>query len=214
MKLFIAVSTAKDGNMVNQENRKKFLESHDLDMDDMTLVKLKYDSDNYCRYFEVSQNHTNRVMPVDDIVTADALLTKTPDQVLFLPLADCIGAVYFDAIKEILMLSHLGRHNLEQFGGKKSIKFMASEYGCNPSSIKVWLSPAAGGDNYPLFAFDNTSLQDVAVNQLVSAGIKTDNITLSSVDTTSDLNYFSHSEFLKGNRKTDGRFAIFAVMKK
>jgi hypothetical protein len=42
-------------------------------------------------------------------------------------------------------------------------------------------------------------------------GISPDNIQLSPIDTTLDPTYYSHSEFLKGHRDTDGRFCILAM---
>ena len=110
------------------------------------------------------------------------------------------------------MLSHLGSHNLEQFGGTKSIEFLVENFQSNPKDITVWLSPAAGKDNYPLFAFADRSMHEVATEQLLKAGVNLEHITRSLVDTTKDINYFSHSEFLKGNRDSDGRFAVVTVM--
>jgi hypothetical protein len=56
-------------------------------------------------------------------------------------------------------------------------------------------------------------MHDVATEQLLIAGVAAEHIIGSLIDTTKDKNYFSHSEFLKGNRDTDGRFAVVTVMK-
>lgn len=214
MKLVIAISKVSDGDMLSINDRHKFLASHGINTDDATYVKLRYEGNDYCRYHEVDESHMGKGMRADDIISADALITKAIGHALFLPLADCIGAVCYDPIKKIMMLSHLGRHNLEQNGGKKSIEFMSSGYNCDPAQILVRLSPAAGRDNYPLFAFDNKSLKEVAIDQFISAGVKNENIKDNPIDTTTNLDYFSHSEFLKGNRDLDGRFAIVAMMRK
>jgi copper oxidase (laccase) domain-containing protein len=214
-------SAAPDGSMKSSDqsyasvlpNRQKFLEKNKLSIDDTTLVRLTYDGDDYTRYKIVSNKDKGDGMSREATIVADALVTTTPGHALFLPLADCIGAVIYDPVKNVLMLSHLGRHNLEQFGGTKSIEFLVENFQCSPKDITVWLSPAAGKDNYPLFAFDNRSMHDVATEQLLAASIAKERITNSSVDTTKDKNYFSHSEYLKGHRDTDGRFAVVTVMK-
>lgn len=192
--------------------REQFLHSHDISPLDTTLVQLTYEGADYCRYQTVSKNDKGDGITRQATTVADALITREKNHALFLPLADCIGAVIHDPVKDILMLSHLGRHNLEQLGGNKSVEYLVNEHGVNPANLTAWLSPAAGKDNYPLFAFENRSMHDVAIEQLCSRGIVEQNITSSDIDTTKDSDYFSHSQFLKNNLTDDGRFAIVAVM--
>ena len=214
------VSRIADGSMKSLDKsfesvlptREKFLQQHNLFINDTTLVQLTYDGNNYTRYHVITDDDKGDGITRDATIIADALVTTMPGHTLFLPLADCIGAVIYDPIKNILMLSHLGRHNLEQFGGTKSIEFLVENFQCNPEDITIWLSPAAGKDNYPLFAFDNRSMHEVATEQLLEAGVMAEHITRSLIDTTRDTHYFSHSEFLKGNRDSDGRFVVVAVM--
>lgn len=215
------VSQIADGSMKYDDRtwdkpfdaRKKFLKKFDILMHDTTLIDLDYTGKDYARYKIVSDEDKGDGIIRGATNACDALVTTKSDHALFLPLADCIGAVIHDPKKNILMLSHLGRHNLEQFGGIKSIEFLVENFHCDPKNLIVWLSPAAGKDNYPLFAFADRGMHEVATEQLLFAGIMPDNLTSSEIDTTKDTSYFSHSEFLKGNRDTDGRFAIVAVMK-
>lgn len=223
MRVNVAISTVSDGNMAMSQdladkedilqNRSIFLTANDIAIQDTTRVKIVYEGDDYLRYLEVTSEQKGGGMFNGDIVTADALITREPGQALFLPLADCVGAVIFDPNKQILMLSHIGRHSLEQNSGHESVKFLVDHYGCNPIELLVWLTPAPGKEQYPLFAFGNRSFKDVVFEQLQSAGISTKNIVDNPTDTTKDTHYFSHSEFLKGNRPEDGRYAIVAVMK-
>ena len=141
------------------------------------------------------------------------MATDSPELALFLPIADCVGAVLYDPTKKVLMLSHLGRHNLEQDGGQKSVEFMVKEFGVDPNNIITWLSPAAGAENYPMFSFNNRGMQDVTTEQLMKAGVKAESISASPIDTTTNQNYYSHSEFKKGNRPEDGRFAVVVKMR-
>lgn len=218
--LSIFTSTRADGSMKSLdgsydsvlETRRRFLDTHDIKTEDTTLVHITYDGDDYNRYHSIDDSTKGRGIVAPTSQQSDALVVTEPGHALFLPLADCIGVVLHDPTKNILMVSHLGRHNLEQFGGTKSVEYLAQHHHVNPKDLAVWLSPAAGGEAYPLFAFDNRSLHDVAAEQLTKAGILSENITASPIDVTKDENYYSHSEFLKGNRSDDGRFAIVAVM--
>lgn len=220
MKVNIFVSTKLDGSMKTNndsfvdvfDNRKKFLKKHAIKIEDTTKVSVTFNVNNYKRYKTVGKNAKGDGMNRQQKIISDALVVKEPGHALFLPLADCIGAVIYCEEKGILMVSHLGRHSLEQNGGAESVKYLINNCNVNPEDLHVWLSPAAGAKNYPLFAFDNRSLHEVAVEQLLSTGVLINNIELSPVDTTEDQNYFSHSQYILGKRSTDGRFAIVATM--
>jgi copper oxidase (laccase) domain-containing protein len=221
MKLLVALSTIIDGNMLIAkdqsdtkviQNRTDFLASHRIAMANTTRLKIIYEGNDYCRYYEVANRHKRQGMFNDDGIAADALVTQEPGHALFLPLADCVGAAIYDPIQHILMVSHLGRHSLEQNGGYNCIDFLIKTYSCDPSKLLVWLTPAPGQQNYPLFAFNNRAVKDVVFEQLQTAGILTQNITDDPTDTTNDTRYYSHSEFLRGNRTEDGRYALVAVI--
>lgn len=219
--LHTLVSTKLNGSMKTKDSRDiervraartAFLAEHNIALNDTTLVHLTYESDNFCRYQAVDKTLKGDGLTRSPSVEVDGLVATEPGHALFLPLADCIGAVLHDPTKNILMLTHLGRHNLEQNGGTTSVEYLVKQHGIDPNDLIVWLSPAAGKENYPLFAFDGRSLHDVATDQLQAAGVVNKNITASPIDTTKDKDYYSHSEFLKGHQKTDDRFAVAVVM--
>jgi copper oxidase (laccase) domain-containing protein len=222
-RVIVKVSSIDDGPMnfrgndpdEIQNNRVFFLEAAGgIDPLMATLVQVSYeDTTDFTRYKPVEEENVGEgILEPSSSLEADALVAARPDQALFLPLADCIGAVIYDPRNEILMVSHLGRHSVEQNGGQKSVEYLKNEFDSNPADLKVWLSPAAGKENYPLHALNNKGLHEAVVEQMVQAGINFENIEVSHVDTTESLDYFSHSEFLKGNRTDDGRFAIVAMM--
>ena len=220
LQVMYRMSSVSDGSMSKavtddqrQINQEVFLQSSGTRIDQTVLVKVEYNSDNFCRYFTTSVSQAGDGMTKASSVIADALFTTERDLALFLPIADCVAAVLYDANNNVLGLAHLGRHNLEQVGGKKVIEYMLNQFLSMPADINVWLSPAAGKLNYPLFSFDNRSLHDVAIEQLQSAGIPTANIQADARDTTTDETFFSHSEFLKGNRQTDGRQAVVCMLR-
>lgn len=207
------ISSLEDGSMKDGpdmftvsaiKNRNKFLEACHLPVDRSAVFYATFEGTDYCRYREAEPGMT---MP------ADALVTRERDVPLLLPLADCTGAVLYDSRQHILMLSHLGRHSTEQRGATRSVAYLRENFGTNPVDLLVWLSPSPNGDAYPLWAFDNRSFKEVLGEQFRIAGVPEDSIELSEVDTITDPHYYSHSEFLKGNRSTDGRYAIVAMIR-
>lgn len=222
MSLVVAISTVEDGNMLihddkaNQQvidNRKAFLKKHGIDIEQTSRVDVTFDVTDFKRYREVTSQNKGEGMFGDDERPADALVTAESNHALFLPLADCVGVVIYDPVKHVLMLSHIGRHSLEQNGAYESVAFLVTNYSSRPEDLLVWLTPAPGKDKYPVFAFNNRGLKEVVLEQLRAAGVLAKNVTDNNSDTTSDTRYFSHSEFLAGRRSTDGRYSIVAMVK-
>lgn len=219
-KLTIALSSVEDGTMTKRslpenidqviENRQNFIAKAQGDLARTALVYVTFDDDDYCRYHEITPSD----MDLATLHPADALVTTSKEVGIFLPLADCCGVVLYDSAQEVLMVSHIGRQSIEQFGGIGSVRHLVNKYGTDPSDVYAWLSPAADGANYPINKRGGADLRDLISNDLRYMGVEDSNIELSDVDTTTDLNYYSHSEYLKGNRPgIDGRFAIYASMK-
>lgn len=218
------VSSVDDGNMkkkgfpesehaVINEQRRAFLAALDIAPEQTVLVSLTYELEDFAKYKTVGIDQKGEGIVEPSRFEVDALATNEPGVALFLPIADCVGAILYDSVKKILMVSHLGRHSTEQYGGRKSVEFMVETYDSLPSDILVWLSPSPSRQSYPMYAFDNRGLQEVVIEQLQSAGILKEHIEASPVDTSTSLDYFSHSEFKKGNRPEDGRFAIVAMIR-
>lgn len=193
-------------------NRSKFLSSVGISIDDTTRLRVSYDGNDFCRYQEIPLDQKSFGMLSGDNDFADAIITRHSGHALFLTLADCVGTVIYDPRQKILMLSHLGRHSIEQKGGYHSVRFLVDTYHSQPDELLVWLTPAPGKDSYPLFAFDNRSIKDVVFEQLGAAGIVFENITDNATDTAKDDRYFSYSEFINGRTDVDGSHAIVAMM--
>ncbi len=221
-RLIVRVSSVDDGpmNFKNNDiemvaaNRRDFFDAVGIDPLQVTLLQVTYeDNTDFTRYKLVEDEQAGEgVLEPVSYTSADALVVARPDHAIFLPLADCVGAVIYDPINEILMVSHLGRHSVEQVGGQKSIEYLKQEFDSNPSDLLVWLSPAVGKESYPLHAFDGQSLHEVTMRQMVDAGVSENHIEVSHIDTAKSDDYYSHSEFKAGNQSEDGRFAIVAMM--
>lgn len=219
-----ALSSVEDDNMsfnlgdsdeIVIENRRRFLSKNMIAMQSTVLCRVTFDREDYTQYTVVRNKERGHGMIAGtDAIIADALATDDRSVALFLPLADCIGAIFYDPGREPrLMLAHLGRHSTEQHGAEACVAYMKDKFGSKPENLLVWLSPSPNGTEYPLWKRDNKSLRQAVEEDLTRAGIKTEHIESSDTDTVTDENYFSHSEFLKGNRETDGRYAIVAKLR-
>lgn len=223
MKVRVLTSAVIDGTQYNPDdfedseviaNRKKFLHDHGILVKDTTRVHITYfnGDETFVRYRSVGESDKGSGMLTGDVENSDALVTTIPGLALFLPVADCVATVLFDEQKGVLMLSHLGRHSLEQQGGQKSVQYLVDTYAVRPEDLKVWLGPAPNKEVYPIFKLNGQGMKEAVLEQLEKAGIKAQNIINNPADTATDPNYYSHSEFLKGNKPADGRFAMVAVM--
>ena len=129
-----------------------------------------------------------------------------------MPLADCIGAVLYDEEHGVLMMSHLGRHSLEHNGGVKSVSYLEENYNSNPAKLKVWLSAAVSKESYKIYALDHKGMKEVAFEQFKQAGVVLENIAEITDETDLHPDYYSHSQYLKGETTENGRHAFVAAM--
>lgn len=221
MSILVALSTIADGSMYNRHdladstiisNRKTFLTRQGIDSADSIRLAVDYQTTDFCRYRIVDQKNAGDGMFGGSAQPCDGLITTTPGLALFLPIADCVGAVLYDPNHHVLMLIHLGRHSLEQQGAQNAVDFLETHFKSQPTSLRVWLSPAAGKESYPIWALDNKGLKEATFEQLHRAGIGPSQITDDPADTTTDERYFSYSEFIKGTRTEDGDHAIVAML--
>lgn len=217
----VAVSSRDDGNLkfgVTSDsdvvtNRQKFLATNAAMIDQTTSLTITYDRSDYATYRIAEPSEKgNGMHRTQDLPVADGLVVAEPNHALFLMLADCCGVVLYDPVKRVLMLSHIGRHSVEVDGGARSVAFLQENYDSKPSDLQAWLSPAVGKATYPIEEKGGRGLQELILEQLQRAGVQSGNIEVCAVDTATDPNYFSHSQFKAGNQATDGRFAVVAMM--
>lgn len=216
------VSSREDGNMSLLQgdadealkNRKAFLAALSIPIEHTTLLQVTYqDVDNFARYKILTDDYkTEGMLEAKSATATDALVVTKPGHALFLPLADCAGIVLHDPVKDVLMLSHVGRHSAEIDGARLSVEFLQNELGVDPATLKVWVSPAVGKATYPLHFRNGQGLHETICRQLQEAGVLDENIECDMIDTASSKNYFSHSQFLAGSQGNDGRFAVVAMM--
>ncbi|MBX3311306.1 MAG: laccase domain-containing protein [Microbacteriaceae bacterium] len=217
-------SKVSDGSMLNRgnfsdsevrANRERFLASNVLDIDQTALVTIMYNDEvSYTHYEEVNPQQLGKTIRGDLEVpqVADALITTDPKVTIFLALADCVGTVLYSPREQVLMVSHLGRHSLEQNGGFLSVQKLVSDYGVDSAELQVWLSPAPSKESYQIWKLGGAGMKETVFAQLQDAGVKLENIVDNPAETDKSEEYFSHSQFKAGNREADGRFAVIANM--
>lgn len=226
--LIVAISIVKDGSMLNRldendpeviENRKQYLPTLGITMEQTTRLNVnslpratEQDEKDWCRYVIVSDKDKGDGMFGAGKTVADAVVTDQPQHALMLPVADCTGTVLYDPVRRVLMVTHLGRHSLEQHGGIKSVQFLVDTYGSNPADILVWTTPSPSKKVFPIWALDNKGMKEVVFEQLDQAGILPEHITDNRKETDSDPDYFSYTEFYNGRAPVDGDHMIIAMM--
>lgn len=224
-----AVSSRNDGTVLDMSlenrhdpavvaNRRNFCEAVGVDYKDCVYQIVSYDQGNS---FDVIGEVDK---PDAEGVNADVLYTEKPDIGLFLPIADCVGTVIYDPARNALALAHLGRHASIAKTMQKTIEFF-KEKGSNPENIIIWMAPSVAKHDYILTWFDHLTDEDwknyataendgihldlsgFNANLAIKAGVLSGNIHISTVNTASDPNYFSHS---RGD--SNGRFAVVAQL--
>lgn len=232
--LLFVFSSRDDGSVLDRtsgethapdivDTRRKFCAQVGIDYDHVVFQSITYnDEATYDRIVEVDELNTTKFV---DNVTADALFTKAGGVGLFLPVADCIATVLYDPKRRLMAQLHMGRHSsLTNILDAMVARFMSE--GSHPSDILVWMAPAATKETYAMDYFDYANdptwtrfvehrddgyyldLQGYNRATLERLGVASGHITISSINTMENGNYFSHS---RGD--TSGRFAAIAMMR-
>jgi copper oxidase (laccase) domain-containing protein len=187
-------------------NRRRMLERVGLTVERAALVRVSYEGSDYCQYAEAGEGEELRLDK--RARRSDGLWTREQGRGLFLPVADCLPVVLTDETAGVLMVVHGGRQTMVQGGVARAVEELERAAGVEARELRVWLGPAAGKENYPLYEWKGMGLQEAAVEQLVGAGVEEGRIWRSEIDTTTDEWYWSHS---CGDTKE--RFAVVAVMR-
>lgn len=191
-----------------RQNRLRAVASLGLDSKSTALLRVSYAQDDFCKFISLESVGSYSLDNDLSASISDGILTSTRNLGIFLPLADCLGMVLFDPRDRVLMVVHCGRHTLLQDGASKAVEFAAESLeDLEPENLRAWFSPCAGRENYPLYQAGNKGLQELATEQLVNSGVSRHAIELSTIDTTTSPDFFSHS---RGD--TTARFAICAKM--
>jgi len=232
----IGFSSVSDGNLSYTKglpaevtaSRSKYLSAQGIDPARGVAVSLVHGN----VVVEVTNDDAGNLLNQDQqaIITADGLITSSPELALFILVADCIPVVVYDTRLKILALVHAGRKGIELNILGSAVKQMVQK-GSNPEDIIIKTGPAIAPESY---VFDNTTEIDTdfwagnlaygpdkkyhmdtknkLFEQALELGIAKNNITISAIDTYTNKNYFSHRRSLATGEK-EARFAAYAMIK-
>ncbi len=167
----------------------------------------------------------------------DALITTQRNLFLIISVADCLPVMIYDKSKQVIANVHSGWRGTQKEIIVKTIDKMKSEFGCNPEDMVVFIGPGISREYFevgedvavlfdkqyvrpprltsgepPLLTKEgtpkfNVDLKAVVGDQLLSSGIKPDNIEQCPLCTYNEKNYL-HS--YRRDRDKSGR--MFAVI--
>lgn len=92
---------------------------------------------------------TNRpLLPNEQHIKADAIITNKPGVTLMMRFADCVPVLFFDPVNQVIGISHAGWiGTVNKIVGKTVIK-MKQDYGTNPNDVIAAIGPSIGPDHY------------------------------------------------------------------
>lgn len=225
-----AVSQKSDGNLSFRHgdkeevitNRKNFLKKHGLSLEDCVVMACEHE-DNITI---VDRSHRGRgSLDGESAIPTEAFITKEKGLTLFLLTADCLPVAYYDPIKGVIALAHLGWKPTGLLLASKVVKSMQNSFDNKPKDIQVFIAPGIHKESYGVkdakqkglpewkeFIEDagdsETKIDLIGFNkdQLLKSGIPEENISMDSSDTATSDKYFSHYRSNRTQEK-DGRFA-------
>lgn len=174
------------------------------------------------------QIHSDRVIVADETEAgeqADALITNKKNMVIFVKIADCAGILIFEPEAKCIAAIHSGWKGTKQNIVGKTIQKMQKKYNANPTLMLVYISPMASASNYEvgseflnffpsdvIYNFDNKLFYDnkkMIIKQLLSSGVKKENIESSDRCTIEELDLHSY----RRDKDKSGRMAAFICLK-
>jgi YfiH family protein len=165
----------------------------------------------------MDQIHSDNIEIITDAMQnklpkTDALITNEVNIPLMVMVADCIPILFYDPVKSVTGVAHAGRNGTFLSIAPKTINKMKKNFGCDPKDIYVTMGPSIKSCCYEVgkdlsdIAIESfgkkyvseregryyLDLQRLNLDQLISSGVKSENIEISTICTSCDKNYFSY----------------------
>ena len=234
----VAVSSIQDGDMKSNgskdlaqvtENIQRFATQAGFTYDRIVAMNVGAHADAWDEIVDITETPQHALVAIEDRVIADALVTTRKDVVLMLPVADCNAVAIHDPKQQVLAVVHLGWQSTAAELATKIIEHMSHHYGSKPQDLCVYSSPSIRAESY---VFDHVSqandpawrpflrqtekgigidLPGYNRQRFIEAGVPAEQIEISSVNTATSANYFSHYRAVRSG-EPDGRIALFAVL--
>ena len=142
----------------------------------------------------------------------DALISNARNIIMGISTADCIPVIVYDPVHHVAAAIHAGWKGTRLRIVSKTIREMQKVYGTNPSDCTAAIGPGISQDSFEVgqevvdaFVEAGFEMSDYVIMkkkphidlkalnkfQLTSMGVKSQNITVSDVDTFTNPDYFS-----------------------
>lgn len=170
-----------------------------------------------------------RGMVPENNIKCEALVTNTPDMLLFCHFGDCIPIILYDQRRRVLALVHGGRESTIRRLPEKTLGVMKKKFHTDPSDVIVGMGPGfrshsverlPSGISDPiwnahirqnehraffmnLFGYNN--------DRLIASGVPEENVEECPYDTYTCTDYFSHRRSAETGEK-EGRHACAVGM--
>lgn len=212
------------------ENRRKFLAKLGIDIND--CVQMGFSEGGKDKILVVDKSYRGRaILDYKDIITADAFITNTQKLGLFVVVADCLPALYFDPVNRVVALAHLSRQSSDLELASKVVATMAKNFASQPNNLLTFLGPCIHKQSYIVpkpFVSDLTKWEkfltktndgQIAIDlvgynkaQLLNAGVLEKNIEVSDIDTATSERFYSHYRDSRLGRP-ESRFCAVIMLK-
>jgi YfiH family protein len=165
----------------------------------------------------MEQTHSDHIAVIEHagynkIDDTDAIITNQKNIPLMVMVADCIPAMLYDPVQQVIAAVHAGRNGTFKEILPKTVAKMQKEFACAPEDILAALGPSIHSCCYEV----GTDLADITVksfskkyidkragryyldlqtlnqDQLIDTGLKPEHIEVSSICTGCNKNYFSY----------------------
>ncbi len=204
------------------DNKKNVLENRNLLAKEIGLKE-----NNFSWMNQVHSDHIEIIEKSGKILETDGLITNKVGLGLLVLVADCIPILFYDSVQKVVAVAHAGREGSFQNIAGKMIFKLQKDFNSDPKDIEVSLGPSIQRSCYGVneditkrfreqwggeYIYKNTNLDLPLLNknQLLTAGVKRENIFISQICTHCDQNYFSYR---RAKNNQTGRFAGVIFLK-
>jgi polyphenol oxidase len=126
--------------------------------------------DNICIITDPSQDTSK--------LEADCIITKLKNICIGAKTADCIPVTLYDPINEVIACIHLGRKSLLLGLFEKTINLLITEYGSDPSLLKIWIYPSLLQPNHSIVSTEADKFPSKFVQYLPKGNLAINNKVL------------------------------------
>lgn len=235
--LILATSTIVNGNMSfvrgdpqeALENRKRFLTQQKVDINSIISMNCQHGTE----ILRVTKTELGKgATSQESAPKVDGFVTNKPGAFLFLLTADCLPLAIYDPQNKAIGLIHVGWKGLHSDILDSAVKTFKHFFDSQPQNLLIYISPSIGPCCYikqntrevesdpkwqpylkRLSAGISIDLWSFTQDQLVSLGIKKENISNSKVCTYHSNQYFSNRKFNVEGLPNNYRFATVLGLK-